>query len=505
MSFHDMHSFNYINFIDSISASYSKIEIKETLSYFEAQYRLNDFKAPKFGEMILSCSSNFESAGDDILFEIRFNCGECFSSIGNLTDFVFDVKDWASSEEHDYLIFTIKIAKNLSKNIVNIYDFSEFEKNYIKQEIIARFKSWKEFNQNEKLFLKTHIGKTKIRTNWIEVLPSSEEIQENDRIIKNKREEIISNRDSSSHFANASEFFYIPEDFEVIEGKACDFTTCLNSLYNTLLIIFLSDFTEIKNNSLKYSLNGYKTISETIELKELESEIFKELDGIYKYIYAGGSFTDKIGLARNIISLHVFEASVSKVEPGTLDSVKSGYNLYLKDNVKQYIDIKNKLLEFLRDQSDKASEVGRGLFSSFKMKFWAFSTFFVSVFLLRSLSKANENFIDEKIVIPGIVLVIVSLVYLFIMIKEGRYEEKIIREKFDDIESRYKDLLDEKDLKSILNSDENKTKISLTINKAIITYRNAWLSTSILFLFVLLWWWKSTEGITWSELWCRLF
>lgn len=499
-----MQSFDFIKLITSISSSYTKCFVKESFVFFEASYRLNDFCRAGFKENLPICFSYFEGVDDDVIFQVDFSCGESFVSVGDFNNFVDEVDDWASVEEYDSVNIVIKIEKKVIDNCVNIYSLPDFEEFLKAQDLRDRFKSWADFDLRKKIFLISHRDFYKVTTPWIELLGACDKITAAECANNDVRVDYKSKRDSASHFANASEFLYLPEDFEVIDGLDTAFGEYLNSIYKSLLIVYLADFSEVYSTSIKYTLNGYKAFSDVLELKDLEACQLSELKGIYKYVFFGGNFTDKIGLARNIMSLHMHGAALNKLEAGTLDSVKSGYNVYLKDNVKQYIDIKNKLLEFLIVQSDKAAEVGRGLFSSFKMQFWAFSTFFVSVFLLRSLSKPAGDFIDETVVIPGIILVLVSFIYLFIMIREGRYEEKMIIGKFDDMELRYKDLLDERDLKTILASEENKDKVSRTIDAAIKTYRNAWVSTSILFLLVLFWWWKSTAGITWKEIFFRL-
>lgn len=63
------------------------------------------------------------------------------------------------------------------------------------------------------------------------------------------------------------------------------------------------------------------------------------------------------------------DKSMTSINHGTLKSIESGYDIYLKDNVKQYIEIKNKISEFLVGQSDKASDITKNMFSTFKTSF----------------------------------------------------------------------------------------------------------------------------------------
>ncbi|WP_211047310.1 hypothetical protein, partial [Pectobacterium versatile] len=57
---------------------------------------------------------------------------------------------------------------------------------------------------------------------------------------------------------------------------------------------------------------------------------------IYEWIYNQGNFVDKIGLARNIISIHTQDNSILNIPKSVLKSIESSFDIYLKDNVKQY-------------------------------------------------------------------------------------------------------------------------------------------------------------------------
>jgi hypothetical protein len=398
----------------------------------------------------------------------------------------------------------VKIHKS-SGNDINVYSFKGFKKHLEKQSLLDAFATWGAFDLSRPVVVRVLDEKVFVKSSWIFFLGPGSEVGEFEPVKESVRLLRRSNRDSSAHFANASENRFLPEDFEVFESTDSQLSNYLSALGNALVIAFLCDYTEISGGNVRYSLSGYKTISETVSFQELKKVFLSELQSIYKYVYLSGNYTDKIGLARNVISLHLKTQSICSVEDGTLSSVKSGYNLYLKDNVKQYIEIKNKLLEFLKDQSEKSSQVSRALFSSFKMKFWAFSTFFVSVFLLRSLQKTGESFIDERVIVPAVLLVIVSFVYLYIMIRESRFEKELIKERFDDMECRYKDLLDQKDLSSIIESKDNKSKIDQNIEGSISLYRSSWIVTSIIFLAILVVWWKLESGLDFCDLMGRIF
>ncbi|CRM01661.1 hypothetical protein [Pseudomonas sp. 28 E 9] len=164
------------------------------------------------------------------------------------------------------------------------------------------------------------------------------------------RDDLLLKREKSTNFANSAQHNFIPEDFRVITGSLppeLQHTFTLLLLASSL--IFICDYSRIlETGDIKLKLNGYKTIENTISSTQNPTSIenaaliFFE---IYHWTYNDGSTIDKIGIARNIISIHLEKDSFTSIPKETIASISSGYQIYLKDNLKQYIEIKNKISE----------------------------------------------------------------------------------------------------------------------------------------------------------------
>ncbi|WP_225395136.1 hypothetical protein, partial [Escherichia coli] len=132
-------------------------------------------------------------------------------------------------------------------------------------------------------------------------------------------------------------------DFFLSPSGSChsDIKNTFDSLLTTFLIVYLADTSEISVESdsndlyIDYKFKGYRLISEVIAIKDMSNNSTSELFDIYKWVYNSGNFIDKIGLARNIISIHMVDKSMTSINHGTLKSIESGYDIYLKDSVKQ--------------------------------------------------------------------------------------------------------------------------------------------------------------------------
>lgn len=297
------------------------------------------------------------------------------------------------------------------------------------------------------------------------------------------REKYISQRDKVAYFKNNKEITLLPIDFSFDEKVPSQYQDYFKILKLVLLIVYLVDSSEISENILSYRLKGYKLISEKIEINSIDRKSLDELYGIFLWTYNDGNFIDKMGLARNIITIHTSTNSIFSVEEGTLNSLSSGYDIYLKDNVKQYIEIKNKLSEFIVTQSDKAIEITKNMYAGLKLTLWTLITFFMVNFISKifKLDKTELLFSNQAFAI-SILFILISFIYLIVSWIEVESDIKNMKERFDLIEKRYKDLLNEKDLEKALSKSTVYTQQSEWIKEKRKVYTICWCVVNLVFL-----------------------
>lgn len=301
------------------------------------------------------------------------------------------------------------------------------------------------------------------------------------------RNDLLEKRNKCSHFSNGATIEVVPEDFHALNITNSRLQCYLSTLEKYLSIIFLSDFSQIEGNKLTYRIKGYKLISGTLDKNKISDISSNELYDIYKWTYNEGNLIDKIGLSRNIISIHTEEDSICKIQVGASNSVKSSYDLYLKENVKQYIEIKNKISEFIQSQSDKASDMTKNMFSSMKTSLWTFVTFFISVFLMRAFSKNQDiELFSGAVFTISIALILFSFIYMLISIVEINTDKKRLLQKYSDVKDRYTDLLNKSDLDKIIDTEKEKEKEGGYIDKKKGLYTCAWSAMNIILLILVL-------------------
>lgn len=348
------------------------------------------------------------------------------------------------------LFLKFKITKHIANSILTLYSLDDILKylsiynNYELYYIFKRFKEPTIFHVQDVLEESFFSHNFIFTNNPANELPFP---LDNRALILQKRLENCS-------FLNANEFIYLPEDFHLIKRSS---NSSLNLIFENLCslcsLTFISDISSVNQSSgnFSYNIKGYKTLS--FESKKDRFPISHiEYYEIYRWIYSTNDINDRIGLARNVISLHITNNDPFLIDKGTLDSIKSNYNIYLKENVEKYISIKNKISEAILELSSKSSTIAKAHLATFKQTFLGLTTYFITVMLLNI--KSGVLFTKETSWI-AFCLILIALFLWWMSNKELFIDRKRFENQYNSLKERYKDLLDDNDLSKIFNNDEN--------------------------------------------------
>jgi hypothetical protein len=282
------------------------------------------------------------------------------------------------------------------------------------------------------------------------------------------------------HFGNSDNFQLTPDTFYIVDRTNQDLVLKFDILCALFSIIYLFDITLIEGSSLSFKLNGYKSISGKIEVGSAIAKCKAVYYEIYSWCYSSeGNLTDKLGLARNLISLSTTE-EITKLDDSVIISIKSAHKAYLKENISKYLEIRSKIITELDWISQKSSEIIEKYLSGYQKSIFTFLSFFISVFVLRILSSASFlNVFTKDATVLSFAFLIMSVIYLIFSSLTLRSERKRLIRKYDNIKGRFKDLLIETDINNILKDDEE-FKYELTfIRNRFLTYLWLWIITII--------------------------
>jgi hypothetical protein len=382
----------------------------------------------------------------------------------------------------DSVILKITIAKLTVNSILSIYSFSRFQRflsnlsiedflinfsPYIKGEGFLVFECFDLVNQFNSKSIYFQPG------------PITENINYSSSFL---REERLAKIYSNTTFSFPLAIEILSEDFFLkTEGNLNKrVVNIFNKVASALFISSLFDITKIEKNKIEYKLNGYKAISGVVQIS-MPLESINEYKEIYDWIFEGGNLNDKFGLARNIISLHLSNKDL-ELSVNTFASVISSHKVYEKQNIKQYIELRNKITDLIQSYTEKANKIIENFAIGFQKSALAFISLFSTIVITKVLTtKTFNNIFTYDATIISFLFLVGSIIYFFVSLWEVNAQLKRFADSYGYMKLRNTDLLNESDITKILNNDEEHIgDIKFIKNKRCI-YSLMWISFLVLF------------------------
>ncbi|MDL0174677.1 hypothetical protein, partial [Clostridioides difficile] len=258
-----------------------------------------------------------------------------------------------------------------------------------------------------------------------------------------------------SSFYNVTDYELIPDDFEIISNSNNNiFEEIFSKLRTLMSMIYVSNTAIIDNESLNVEIIGQRKtcFNYNINTQLVNND---ELYKIYKWIFTDGNSVDKAIIARNIISLHCQYDDILRTDQKTFSSIQSNFSLYQRDNVVKYIELKNKLGEYIIKIVTETNDIVTGLTDKFKKNIIACFTFIFTIVLANIVSSNPLNNIFTKDITFLLETILVgSIGYLVISVLEMNYNLKKLERGYEDLKNNYTDILDANDILEIFNNDK---------------------------------------------------
>lgn len=204
----------------------------------------------------------------------------------------------------------------------------------------------------------------------------------------------------------------LPQDFAVLQPVGVAPLDAFMARAGAVLsAMFLSNMSDFRGNQLGYRITGYKLLTGTVaNLADLVDDAGSFLRIAIWACGAEGS-SDKIGLARNVISLCVQRLEDVPAHPEIWDAIQSNYQIYLKENITTYLEVRNKLAELLAESTHKTHSLAEGLLDSIRNGVLIVLTFLLTVVVINGLKDTGVQviFSTEYLAIVLALLVLISL------------------------------------------------------------------------------------------------
>ena len=288
----------------------------------------------------------------------------------------------------------------------------------------------------------------------------------------------------------------LPTDFE-LKGTDHDVFP-LKPLFQKAAVLyslcFLFDFVSLRGSKIEYKLNGYKTLKgtinvDTLEATEIDDESWLKYLEIFKWQYNGGNLIDKSAIARNIISLNIVDDKSLALREGTYDAIDSNYRIYEKENVKQYIEIRNNVATQLHDYQQQIIGIYDNFESDFKKLLFSFLTFAFTTAIIRVLAKNMEG----TILIPNTIITLllgfcaISMLYYAYARWERDKKVELFDKQYNDTRRFYAELLSDKEMKELFTDKRNEDgTYRAFIEERTCRYDWLWIGVNLIFIGILL-------------------
>lgn len=481
-----MSLFNNLIFLQNLNSV-----IQEDFSSFEEKIKINVDKLREI-YTLENLKNLFKVVKNDklkIFIDDSFDTSKLIiRDITELDEKFSDFNPHTLNDEDEY-IFRIQIDK-VNEFEYKIYSFQTFvswlsENNSILS-IFDKFKIFENINGQIKIHIldeENHL----FYTNKF-VFYSNENHSEIE-ILEINRNNIFDNYKNNCHNTGMNFYKFLPIDFKLIQTSN---NQNINQLFNKvcflLVLIYLvniSEFSDSTTNIIKYKLDGYRTIKNKFDFQQMSIINFDKYYKIFIWIYLdnnNSNISDKIGLSRNVISLHTNNNDILDVNGDVYTSIKSNFDIYLKENVQRYLEVKNQVSNVMYDMSLKAESYANSFADIFKANILIFLSYFLSMIVVTAIDKGKFiNMFSPEVTIVTLAILSISFFYKKLAVKELNEKIERFEKKYRLLKKRYSDILEEENLNNLFTNDEEHDTDIEYMKKTLSKFDKFW--TGILIVF----------------------
>lgn len=412
------------------------------------------------------------SARDDMKICLSAENGDCFYFQRTTQEAEYNrfIQEFLQDET---ISVRLEIDKNIQDQHLSVYCFEEFKKDILSSPVEELLKDFSLLLKESGGYLVFDLFDSEniFCTKTMFFKPAGN----NDINIEFDRNRRLQDCREISYFYNQESFELLPDDFKIMIGyKENPLAELFSRLETILSLCMLASNSSLQQGKLKLQIMGQRSVEYTYELDKIDgAPVFYKL---YDWIYSGGSTIDKAAIARNMICLHCKYEPLLRLDAKILAAVQSSYNLYLKENVAQYLELKNKVAEFISEIVSRTGEYATDLLDKFKTNLLAIFGFLFTVIIANIVSDQPLDNIFTRDITAILELVLAgSAVYLFISYKQSRYQMKKVYDSYEKLKRSYHAILTEDDIRECFQDDRIMLDMKKTIHKSQKTYLIIWI------------------------------
>lgn len=224
-----------------------------------------------------------------------------------------------------------------------------------------------------------------------------------------------------------------------------------------------------------YTFDGYASLVSTTENDENYISRFEAIFQVYEIVFADNNFNTRLGLLRNLVSLKHVENISQIFDDSLIKSLHSNYQIYLRENIKQYIEVKNKSIELMHGLVDKAADKFEDKQKSHQKALVGLATFYFSAIIGKVVLKSNVDMLSFEFAV--ISTLFMFFVFWFVHASKVTLEKSRnqLSNQVTILKNRYKNILHDTEIDEIFDNqqidecfDESNDFLSTTTYNAIL-------------------------------------
>lgn len=377
-----------------------------------------------------------------------------------------------NAELSESINVTVTIEKGISNGCISIYCYNEFVKDICSLDLFDILCVFSELlEQQEFLNFIVYDNSCSFMTKTMCFSPD-----ENKMITDGfcRLDRLQESRDMS-RISCSKKIDLIPDDFRItVDTQDNPITDIFKKLTTLLSVAFTATSFGIDKQKFSAQVTGQRCMTYEANFSDLKNndEIYK----IYNWIYTDGNAIDKAIIARNVLSLHCKYTNLLEIDALVFASIQSNYTLYLRDNVSQYLDLKNKVAEYICDVITRTGEYSMSILEKFKHNLIAVFGFLFTVILANIVSDAPlDNIFTYDITLIIEIILGGSVIFWGISLYELKYNINKVETGYEALKENYLSVLSQDDIKEVFNNDSLIINTKKEINKKVVIISIIWL------------------------------
>lgn len=257
----------------------------------------------------------------------------------------------------------------------------------------------------------------------------------------------------------------LPEDVRIIRREEPgELAKLFDQMSLLLSAVYVADFSSVDKSGITLRMSGFKmmvTECQSSQLKALafDEDAVEQWYRIYDWSYTGGYIIDRLSIARNLITLNCPDSEKLSLNASTFDAIKSNFKIFEKDNVRQYIKVRNEVSKTLLDLQDRINSTVESFTSDFRKSVVGLGTFFLTLVVVRVVANGEwTGAFSGQIVGLSFIFVALSAVILFFSRVAINRKEKLFNKHYGQLRKRYEALLSKEELDELFE-DGNPNRV----------------------------------------------